>query len=274
MIKTMNTSLLHPGLAALVLFTSAITSPLSAQILQSWQFNDVSGTNLTGVANAGPGTASFGTTIAGATTNGTGALRITSNATAAAGRSFVDIADITTGIYRIDVNVAGWNLTGSPALGPIFEFGFSNTTTDSNNSRLAHLYFEANDTGSIVTGLARGVGSTNAGDDITFGLVQSSPVTFRLDVNFDTLSYTVSTSVDNYAFTTGGLISAPASRPATHLQFRAQDNFAISGSTFFAVDSITLSAIPEPSTYAALAGLATLGLAVTRRRRASAANRA
>jgi len=263
----MNTSLLRPGLAALALLAAAMTTPLSAQTVQSWQFNDNSGTTLTGVANAGPGTASFGTTITGATTNGTGALRITSNATGAAGRSFVDIPDITTGIYRINVNVAGWNFTGSPALGPIFELGFSNTTANSNNSRLAHLYFEANATGSILTGLARGTDATNAPVDISFGLVRSTPITFRLDVDFSTLAYTVSTSDDNYLFTTGGLISSPAARAATHLQLRAQDNFAISGATFFAVDSITLAVIPEPSSYTALAGLAALGLVASRRRR-------
>lgn len=39
----------------------------------------------------------------------------------------------------------------------------------------------------------------------------------------------------------------------------------------FAVTSLTVSAVPEPSTYAALAGLAAFGLVLLRRRRANVA---
>ena len=54
----------------------------------------------------------------------------------------------------------------------------------------------------------------------------------------------------------------------------AFDAFAIYSVTTdgssFAIDNVTITAVPEPSTYAACAGAAVLGLAFWRRRRAAA----
>lgn len=247
----------------------------SAQLIESFQFNDVASTGLTSVSNSISGGASFATNITDVTTTGSGALRIASNASGAAARSFADIADITSGIVQIDVNVAGWNLVGAPASnGPLLEVGLSAATTGNNAAiRTAHIFFDADSTvGATLAGVAGGTGSlsTPGSQDQVFdfasgGLLRTSPITFRLIANFDTLAYSISNSDTSYLTLSTGTMAA--SKGGNFLSIRALDNFALGGTGFFDIDSITLTAIPEPSSFAALAGLVTLGFAASRRRR-------
>jgi hypothetical protein len=246
---------------------ASVASLASAQtILQQWNFNDANGTGLSSATNSISGGATFATNITGVTTNGNGSLVIASNTTGAGARSFADIPDLTTGIYQIDVLIAGWNFTGSPTSGPLLEIGFSGSTANANSSRVAHLYFESTAMQTILAGVAAGTGSssTPGAQDKFFGLVQTTPINFRLTVDFDARTYTIGTSADNYSVVSGGTI---ATTPASHIQIRALDNFAIGGTGFLAIDSITLAPIPEPSAAAGLAGLGALGLVLFRRRR-------
>ena len=61
--------------------------------------------------------------------------------------------------------------------------------------------------------------------------------------------------------------SNTATTVPTILNFHAKDNSATT-SVGFSVDSISLAAVPEPASFAALSGLAILGFAASRRRRA------
>jgi len=76
-----------------------------------------------------------------------------------------------------------------------------------------------------------------------------------------------------FSLTGGNLInftnSLVVSSPSTYA-FDAFALYAVGGTSNFAIDNVTLTAVPEPSTYAACAGAAVLGLAFWRRRRAAA----
>ena len=234
--------------STLALFLGAANAP--AQLLQSWQFNDAANTPLNTAVNAVPAGVLFATGQAGVSTNGAGQLVISGNNTGLGARSFANIPDVTSGSLQLDVNVASWNFTGSPSLGPLLEIGLANpsatTTPNSNNTRLAHLFFEVNDLGAALGGVARGGNSTSTTEatDILFGLVRNTPVTFRLNVDFATRAYTVSTSDDYSIITSTGNITTN-SPTAAFVQIRAIDDFSIGGlGGNFRVDSITLTFIP------------------------------
>lgn len=274
----MKTQFLPPGLATLAvssLFLSTAGSA-SAQPLQSWQFEEPALTVLTGATNSGPGVALFDTPLAGITANGTGSLVVTYNNTLVSGRSFADIPDITSGIVQLDVNVAGWNFVGVGAVGPLLEVGLSAATTGNNAAiRTAHIYFDAdNVVGATLAGVAGGGGSASTPgiQDQVFavgsgGLLRTTPITFRLIANFDTRAYSVSNSDTGYTVLSTGTIAT--GKAGAFVSIRALDDFTIGGTGgHFTIDSITLTAIPEPSSYAAILGLAAFGLVALRRRRA------
>ena len=103
--------------STLALFLGAANAP--AQLLQSWQFNDAANTPLNTAVNAVPAGVLFATGLAGVSTNGEGQLVISGNNTGLGARSFANIPDVTSGSLQLDVNVASWNFTGSPTLGPL-----------------------------------------------------------------------------------------------------------------------------------------------------------
>jgi len=257
---------------AATLFLGA--SAASAQLLQSWQFNETAGTALNATLNSGPGSSVFASAIAGATTNGSGSLVISGNY-AASVRSFAAIPSISSGIVQLDVNVSGWSFVGvNAATGPLLEFGLSAASTGNNAAiRTAHIYYDVDSTvGASLAGVAGGSGSSSTpiAQDQVFappgGLTRITPITFRLIANFDTLSYTVSHSDSAFAVLSSGNIAT--GKAANFVSVRALDDFSIGGTGGnFAIDSITLTAIPEPSSFASIAGLGVLGLVLSRRRR-------
>lgn len=104
--------------------------------------------------------------------------------------------------------------------------------------------------------------------------------TFQTGVDYQA-TYTISrgsTSTLNFAFSiTGGSIttfsqSSSVSAPSTY-EFNAFALYSLSSTSDFAIDNVLIThttPVPEPSTYAACAGAAVLGLAFWRRRRAAA----
>ncbi len=262
----MNTHTCSSVRSALALATALVLPVLaSAQVLHTWNFNDTAGTGLN--ASASTSSISFNLGITGVATNGTGGLVIAYNS-ASSTRSFADVPDVGAGILQLDVLVAGWDLSGvtaEPDFGPLVEFGFANVTGSSNGTtRTALIQFAADASGAEIVGVAGGTGSTNTATGIAFGKTQATPVTFRLVANFDADTYTISTSADNYSTVTGGTLAAD--RGANFVLIRTLDNFTEGGGGF-TVDSITVSAIPEPATAAALFGVAALALVGARRRR-------
>lgn len=106
--------------------------------------------------------------------------------------------------------------------------------------------------------------SNDAANDYAFVLFDA----LRLEVTdlprFATTDY-------GYAFTTGTqtFTSAPAAETrVVSLAIGIVETTDFSGTSALLVDNVSVTAIPEPSSFAALAGLATLGLAASRRRRA------
>ncbi|HEY9249199.1 MAG TPA: PEP-CTERM sorting domain-containing protein, partial [Rariglobus sp.] len=109
----------------------------------------------------------------------------------------------------------------------------------------------------------------NAGTIYSFSIVLN-PVssTYTFTINNGTTS--VSSSSDA-AFRTSGFTTdtATGSDGGRWLTFNANESTNVLGqSTTFSVDNISISTIPEPSTYALLAGASLLGLAASRRHRA------
>ena len=251
------------GCALLLLGPSA----LRAQLLQSWQFNDPAGTALPALANAVAGGAAFSPALDGFAADGAGGLAITYN-NAVSGRSFADIPDVSTGVLQLDVNVAGWDFTGADALvdtfTPLLEVGLSSVSAGNNATiRTAHIYLEVDAAayavnpayGVLVAGVAGNTGgdgasaaaSTDPAEDHLFGFVRTTPITFRLRVDFDTLSYTVSTSDTDHAVLATGAIAS--GKGANFVSLRGLDDFTIGGSGGrFTIDSITLTYTPPPLT--------------------------
>ncbi|MBC8011865.1 MAG: hypothetical protein H7067_17400 [Burkholderiales bacterium] len=263
--KTRITSSLRSALAV----ASAFVLPAfaSAQVLYSWQFNDVAGTALNATASSTG--VLFNNAITGVTTNGTGGLSVGYNSTSST-RTFADVPDISTGILQLDVVVASWDFSGvtaEPGFGPLIEFGFAPAINSTNGTtRTALIQFAADNVEADIIGVASGTGGTNTPLGLNaFGRVQSTPITFRLVANFITDTYTVSSSANNFVTAASGTMDP--TRGANFIQIRTLDNFTAGGGTFI-VDSLTVTAIPEPAAATALAGIAILGLAATRRRRA------
>ncbi len=105
--------------------------------------------------------------------------------------------------------------------------------------------------------------SNDATNDVAFVLFDALRYELHDLPRFATTDY-------GYAFTTGTqtFTSAPAAETrVVSLAIGVIDTDDFNGTSALIVDNVSISAIPEPSSFAALAGLATLGLAATRRRR-------
>lgn len=120
--------------------------------------------------------------------------------------------------------------------------------------------------------------SVQAGDvlSFTYNFFSNEASNDYAFVLFDALRFQLTdlprfaTTDYGYAFTTGTqtFTSAPvAETRIVSLAIGIIDTGDFNGTSALLVDNISVSAIPEPSAFASLAGLATLGLAATRRRR-------
>jgi hypothetical protein len=213
-------------------------------------------------------------------------------------------AQITNGGFATDL--AGWSSAGDVAhrdgtaflttaslagdddgFGPA-AFNFSGSEVVSSGDIEALLSFPAGaldpDAGAGVFAfegslLYRNV-SVQAGDVLSFywNFYSNDAANDYAFVLFDALTFNLTdgltrSATGDYGFslTTGAgtFTSAPASETRT-ISFAVGilDTGDFNASSALAIDNVTLTAIPEPSTYAALAGLAVLGLAASRRRRA------
>jgi hypothetical protein len=130
--------------------------------------------------------------------------------------------------------------------------------------------FNSNSAPTHITYIATGTASPSTPEPT----LQAFPTGKALQGSY-TVSRTTSASLTfSFSLTGEGLVnfnrSYVVSSPSTY-SFDAFALFSLSSNgSNFAIDNVTVTAVPEPSTYAACAGAAVLGLAFWRRRRAAA----
>ncbi len=237
-------------------------------VVDSFQFDEASGTGLTSVTNSAPGGIGFDSDITGVATDGIGSLTIGGVDFGTGGiRSYALVnggSDITSGFVTLDVTVSSWDFgTSSPRL------GFTLINDDPAAVIIAGFQF---DVGSADVGVGSfsdtGFDNSSA-DDLILGLTLSSPIVFRLTVNLDAKTYGLEFD-DGSGFTAiGSVLSIDDPAFEDNLLIREiqlATRFDGTGG-FVDIDSITLTTapVPEPGTVA-LCLLGLLAFFVMRRR--------
>lgn len=244
----------------LIFLTSLGLGSLSAQtILHNWQFNDTVGTGLTGVANTGTDAASggaFGADITGVQTDGAGNLAVNNSASSNSWLTTTDLA-YTSGAYYLDARISNWNLTGNNPTSGLF-VGFMqgndstsvsadfNITSDGSNMRLQSRIGDTTYSGLTTF--------SNSGTDLLIRLV------LDLDAGNASLQYDLG-STGTY---TTAVTESLNGRTINDFRFRSSADW--SGADTLSLDYMTITQVPEPSTYAAIIGVACLAFVVVRRR--------
>lgn len=267
----MNTNRLLASLATFAVFAAPTVA--TAQLIKSFQFNDAAGTTLTNVGFTGAAAGAFSTDVAGIATNGTGALSFAGYSSAvttpAANYSYASLGSIAPdpvngGLYEFNVTIAGWDLpSGSTNQQTVYVELRSTAATSSN--LVADLTFLASDAGVSVR--FRDSAAANNNTFLT-GLASTRTTPLTITYSIDRKNNTYSIRYDDngtlgVVITDDAFSSGSAGRNIAFLDVRAGGNFTASD---FRIDSITFTQIPEPSSYAALAGLGGLALAVLGRR--------
>lgn len=268
----MNTTRLLATLAVL-----AAPAAASAQVIKAWNFDDAVSTPLTALSSTGSSSSAFASDIADVSTNGTGGLSVGYNNTVTTVYSYANIGTFApdSGSYRLSVTFASWSLT----------------TTDTQTFYVA-LRSAASTSSSLVADLT--VLATASGVDVRFrdaaapstifindsAAVLAGPLTIDLVLN--RFADPLVTDTYDLSFTQGGsttvvatgtaLTGGSLTRNITHLAVGTLGNFT-TGS--LVVDSLSFEAVPvpEPASFASVAGLGGLALAMLRRRERSASRR-
>lgn len=259
-----------------MLLCGGIFTGLNATItLHEFNFNDTAGTSLQDAANTGTIGGAFtnwNNAVPTAVTTGNGTLRITYNGNATENRLTTGITPVPTEVTLYQqFTIAGWNF-----LDP-------STTPDTNNQPQVRFSFindpgfgnSANATELRFTRLANGDVAVDAGTGTSFTTVdtltslQTDPLTYLVEFNRLDAAYTIyqlqpddswSTLVSGTPATTSSL-----TRDALSSRIWVTGSILGDGTGYFDIDSFSVSAIPEPRTYALLLGLAGLGLVIYRR---------
>lgn len=289
----------HPHtLAALCLLVLAAAIPVHAfnasEDFSSYTppvtFNTTSLSTTPGAGTAGTGatgngwltgwrTASSNVTATGVVTNATqingGANYLAATITASSSNT-----SLNNGSFGRAYDAAGGGLATAPAVNIQFDFRvdsvpstmrfdlFENRTRDTGASSATYNFRTSggfwnyfNGASSVATTLA-----FTAGTVYTFNITLN-PVASTY--SFTLSDGTTSVSASAIAFRTAGFTSdATEAVGGRWLLFNSSETADVaSQSTTFSLDNISVSAVPEPSAFAALAGLATLGLVTSSRRR-------
>ncbi|MBC8040594.1 MAG: PEP-CTERM sorting domain-containing protein [Opitutaceae bacterium] len=252
-------------LFSLLAAISLTTSSLHAQVIQAWNFNDTLGTSLTGLAKTGSASATLSADITGVTTTGSGALDVAYNSTTAA-YGYADISGSmsATGTYRLSVTFSSWNLTNG-----------ANVTANARETFYVALRSTATQSSSLFADLT--VLSTATGVDVRFrdqsntylilddaSTSLTGPLTVNLTLNRAAATYDISYTLGGSTFNSVTGAALTNTRSIATLSLGALGDYTNSD---LLVDSVSFSAVPEPSAFSLLAASVALGLALANRRR-------
>ncbi len=176
---------------------------------------------------------------------------------------------LTGGTVKAEMTFSSWELSGNNAF-------FAINFRDSGNTSIAQLRLQGNAQGTRVTldgeigqitdsgGIARG---SSIGGFVSAAVADTTPVTISLTLGLDDGSYLLESSIwtTQYGGQQSGTIAGLSS--ATVDNFRWVANNWAAGTDFVELDQIVVSSVPEPSTYALLAGLLSLTVVMIRRRK-------
>lgn len=241
------------------------SATLSANTLASWTFNEAAGTTLTNVVES-VGGASFSGNITGVTTNGTGQLNY---------RATTNWPDRTallptnpTGIYGLEIVISNWDVRNFPLTeGPRLMFGFY-ATTNMENSVVGELELQ-------FFGGGVDLYFVDSSEEVPFigfaPALLESPLTLNMTIDTvgNTFSFGYSYLLGADLITggdSGNLSLGSAGRDITRFGITSNRTFNVSGAIAPQIDSITITSIPEPSTYALILGVLGFAGVLLRRR--------
>jgi hypothetical protein len=264
------------GLAAALLATSAAQAEAPAPIAD-WRFDEAAGTALNTTVNSGTGIAGAGSSwdvaVPGIATDGTGQLVVRNPGTGGSGTrtTFADFGpvlggEVTSGTVSVYATFSGWDLAGAPAAGPVFRLAL----IEGSQFNTAELSFAAG-AGGMTLGAGVdpwGDGSALAGS-IGFAATRNSPLTVRLAVDLDTLSYSLAFDAGAGFFSLGQATVDSQTLGVNSLRLSVAGDFTLgdaAGGSFLGIDRIWVvqgalpptPPIPEPGTW--LLWLTGLGL--------------
>jgi hypothetical protein len=225
-------TLLHAGLIGLSLCLLPTSRALT--VLETWNFDDVSGRTLNLAVNTANGrtaaSARWDVAIPGLSTTGTGALRIRDAADGGPGRrtTFVNLASTTTsGAISLRLRLDAWNLaTVSGATPPRLELGF----IQGNALVAAELVLEATATG-LRYGWRR-EGNTTKWDSTPLSAASATVAELRLTVDLASRLLVLTRPISGQPDEVAGIATLPTAITSVNsLRWACRGDFTAAGDT-------------------------------------------
>lgn len=250
-------------LALLPVFAASVAS--AQVVIHNWEFNDPSGTDLAAAADS-VGSALFNQDAGGGGTWETNA----SGSLSGLGRiGNADISDVTSGVYQLDLTgVTMSNMAGGTDDVVFFALrsfssgnntGFSGAGSSSSNQAVI-VFGNENDSGGLDVEVIDNNVSLGLSRDVTTDFSGTFDLRIVLDMDNDSANYFYQQNGGGYTQIVAQQFNGAGT--ITHL--------ALGSNGFGAtvnIDTVTFTAVPEPSTYALLSGMVVLAGILMRRRR-------
>ncbi|GEM_PF-4603657 len=249
-----------------------LVSTAGAQILQNWQFDDADSTTIDGAANEVGGGASWGDGSGSTPTVQSGQLDLAVNLD---GTWYADIADITSGIYQLDVTgVTFGSISGGS--NDHFSFGFTENTGSTNerswdvlgsNSRDRAIFVlgNENDSGGLdALGFSQGTTFQTSATDLTSDFTGTFDFRILWDATNQTVDFSYQRNGGGYS-AMGSQLSYTDTDAVGYLILDFDMNNS-TGSDSAQLGAVTLAVIPEPSSLLLMGIAGILGVSLLRRR--------